>query len=264
MQRRNVPNFKLAAELARSGKLGQIQELHASIYELTEYDEPFAAEPEPDPSLINWDEWLGPAADRPFNMHYCWGGWKNQQGLATAWRLLDWGAHTVDICQWAIDADGTTPIEFEAISNSEIIAKYANGIKLTLRRGGFDGEGDWIEGIGTCPVRLVGDQGWVEAGDFMRIEASDPRLIESYQAVEPLAGTNPVLHARNFLDCVRTRNQPVCNTKIVRYGHMACFAAAISWRLGRKVRFDPVKERFIDDKEADRLLAFERRAPYTI
>lgn len=262
-QRRSVPNFKLAVELARNGKLGQLKEVHAGILNMQEYLEPLPAQPEPDPSIINWDKWLGPAPRIPFNMDYCRGQWRNHKGLYAAWRLPEWGSHTIDICQWAANTDGTTPIEYEAISDSEIHAKYANGIKLVMRLAGFKDEGDWIEGMGSCPVRFEGDEGWVEAGDFKRIEASDPGLLKN-KSFDQLAGTDPVLHVRNFLDCVRSREQPVCNSKVVRYGHMACFAAAISWKLGRKVTFNPVTESFIDDDEANRMRHYHRRAPYTI
>ena len=132
-----------------------------------------------------------------------------------------------------------------------------------MRLSSRDGVGEWIDGLGTCPVRFVGDEGWVEAGDYDRIEASNPKLVASKPA-DQIYGTDPVHHVRNFLDCVKTREQPVCNSTAVRYGHMACFAAAISWKLGRKVKFDPKKEKFINDAEANRLRTYQRRAGYTI
>ena len=263
-QRRSVPTFKLAVELARSGKLGQIKEVHAGILLLQEYLEPLPAKPEPDPSVINWDKWVGPAPMIPFNEKYCVRSrWRNHKGLYAAWRLPEWGAHTIDICQWAANADGTTPVEYEAISDTEIHAKYANGIKLVLRLAGFKDEGNWTKGLGTCPVRFVGDEGWVETGDYRIIEASDPRFFKN-KVYDQIAGSDPVLHSRNFLDCVKTREQPVCNSKAVRYGHMACFAAATSWKLGRKINFDPVKESYVNDDEANRMRFYNRRAPYTI
>jgi len=262
-QRRSVPNFKLAVDLARNGKLGQVTEVHAAILELQEYMEPLPAEPEPDPSVIDWDKWVGPAPLVPFNEAYCRGRWLGHKGFNAAWRLPDWGAHTVDLCQWAAGADGTTPIEFEAVSNVLIQAKYANGVNLVVRRSGLNGEGDWVKGLGTLPVRFVGDEGWVEAGDFKRLAVSSPKLLEN-KSFGQLAGTDPVLHIRNFVDCVKTREQPICNSTAVRYGHMACFAAAISWKLGRRVTFDPVKERFVNDAEANRMRTYKRRAPYTI
>ena len=262
-QRRSVPNFQLAAGLAQQGKLGRLREVHAGILQLQDYLEPLPEQPEPDPAIINWDKWLGPAPHVPFNKAYCQGRWRNHQGLYSAWRLPEWGSHTIDLCQWAAGADGTTPIEYEAKSDSLIHARYANGVKLIMRLSSGKGEGDWIKGLGTCPVRFVGDQGWVEAGDHLGIETSVPKLLADL-GENQIRGTDPVLHVRNFLDCVKTREQPVCNSTVVRYGHMACFAAAISWKLGRKVTFDPQTESFVNDNEANQLRTYDRRAPYTI
>ncbi|MEC7449999.1 MAG: Gfo/Idh/MocA family oxidoreductase [Planctomycetota bacterium] len=262
-QRRSVPNFKLAVDLARKGKLGQLKEVHAGILQLQDYVAPLPAQPEPDPAVVNWDKWLGPAPRVPYNEAYCQGRWRNHRGLYSAWRLPEWGSHTIDLCQWAASADGTTPIEYEAKSDSLIHAKYANGIKLVMRLSSGKGVGDWIKGLGTCPVRFVGDEGWVEAGDHLGIEASRPELLQGIPENQ-IRGTDPLFHVRNFLDCVKTREQPVCNSSVVRFGHMACFAAAISWKLGRKVTFDPKTESFVEDPEANRLRTYKRRAPYTI
>jgi len=261
-QRRNVDNFALAIELAHKGRLGTLRKVHAGILKLQDHLPPLPSEPEPDPSLINWDRWLGPAPSRPFNMKYCKGGWRNHEGLYAGYRLPEWGAHTVDLCQWAAGADGTTPLEYEC-EGTTIRARYANGVELIMRLSGFKDEGDWIEGIGSCPVRFEGDDGWVEAGDFERIEASDPKILEG-KSFDPVAGVDPIKHVRNFLDCVKTRKQPTCNSTIARYSHMACFAAAISWKLGRKLTFDPTTETFANDDEANQMLTYTRRAPYTI
>jgi hypothetical protein len=224
--------------------------------------EPLPGEPEPDPAEINWDKWLGPAPWRPYNKKYCEGGWRNHAGLYAGNRLPEWGAHTVDLCQWAADADGTTPLEFET-EGTTIQGTYANGLKLVMRLSGFKNEGDWIEDLGTCPVRFEGEEDWVEAGDYERIESSNPDLLAG-KISDPLAGTDPANHVRDFLDCITSREKPVCNSTVARYGHMASFAAAASWRLGRKVSFDPVSESFPGDDEANALINYERRAPYTI
>lgn len=261
-QRRSVPNFQLAVELARSGQLGKLHTLHASILELRHYKNPLPVQPEPDPAEINWDKWVGPAPMRPFNKEYCEGGWRDHEGLYAGNRLPEWGAHTLDLCQWAADADGTTPVEFEA-DGTTIHATYPNGLKLVMRIAGFENEGDWIPEIGTCPVRFEGDEGWVEAGDYQRIEASDSALLTGKLA-DQISGTDPSIHIRNFLDCIKSRENPVCNSTVVRYGHMASFAAAAAWKLGRKVTYDPVSEMFPGDEEANATIPYTRRAGYTI
>lgn len=262
-QRRSVSNFQLAVELAHSGRLGNIKKVHAGILKLRNYLPPLPAEPLPDPKIINWDRWVGPAPMKPYNSKYCKRSrWRNHSGFYAGWRLPEWGAHTIDLCQWAAKADGTTPIEFES-EGTTIRGKYANGIELVMRLSGFKDEGDWIKGMGSCPVRFEGDEGWVEAGDFERVEVSDPKILEG-KTFKRVAGTDPIHHARNFLDCVKSRKKPACNSTVARYGHLACFAAALSWKLGRKLKFDPVKESFPDDAEANKMRGYTRRKPYTI
>ena len=261
-QRRSVSNFQLAAELALSGKLGNLKTVHAGIRPPWDYVEHLPKEPEPDPDDIHWDLWLGPAGWRPFNKNYCRGRWRRHKGLNASYGVLEWGSHTIDLCQWAVGADGTTPIEYEWDGNTGY-AKYANGVKLVMREAGMSGGGGWIEGIGSCPARYEGDEGWVEAGDFYRIEVSNPKLLEGTE-VEELAGTDPIHHVRNFLDCVKTREKPVSDSTTTRYGHVAGHAAAISWKLGRKLAFDPVTEAFINDDEANGMRSYERREPYKI
>lgn len=262
-QRRNVPNFTLAAELAQSGKLGKLTAVHAGIQRLREYRQPFPAEPEPDPSVIDWDKWVGPAPMLPYNQKYCRGRWRGHKGLYAAYYLPEWGSHTIDLCQWAAGMDGTTPVEYEAKDATRITATYANGVKLVMRLAGFKGEGDWIEGMGTCPVRFEGEDGWVEAGDNKRLVASNPEWLAG-KKFDQLPGTTPDYHVRNFLDCVKSREQPACNSTVARYGHMACFAAAASWKADKKVSFDPQKAILPDHDATNSLQSYTRRGPYTI
>jgi predicted dehydrogenase len=260
-QRRNVDNFRFAVELARSGKLGELQILHAGIIPPAEYLPPLPGEPEPDPEEINWDAWLGEAAARPYNKKYVEGRWRGHEGFVASFSVLEWGAHTVDICQWAADADGTTPVEYEA-EGTTLHARYASGVKLRMRVAGFHKEGDWL-GLGTCPVRFEGDEGWVEVGDHGKIMVSNDALLAAGKPAE-MFGTDPAKHVREFIDCVKSRDKPASDSTVARHAHVACHAAAISWRLGRKLRFDPASESFPDDAEANGMRNHPRRAHHGI
>jgi predicted dehydrogenase len=262
-QRRNVPNFTLAAELAQSGKLGKLTAVHAGIQQLREYLDPLPAQPEPAPSVTDWDRWVGPAPMLPYNQRYCRGGWRGHKGLYAAYYLPEWGAHTIDLCQWAAGMDHTTPVEYEAIDATTIHARYANGVQLIMRLAGFKGEGEWTEGLGTCPVRFEGEDGWVEAGDNKKLVASNPEWITG-KTFDQLPGTRPDYHVRNFLDCVKTREQPACNSSVARNGHLACFAAAASWKSGQKVIFDPKNPILPDHDATNSLQSYTRRRPYTL
>jgi hypothetical protein len=255
-QRRSVPNFQKAVELAHTGKLGKLHTLHASVYMPVLDNSWLAAEPQPAREVVDWNLWLGPAAWRPYNRKYVSGGWRGQWDFDSGARLLDWGAHTVDLCQWANQADGTMPIEYEP-SDKNIVCHYQNGVKMVLdflpdpfgKR-----EPHYITRLGTCPVRYVGDAGWVETGDSGEI-AVEPESLrkELPEAAKRVNGLDVSAHARNFFDCIRTRSATNANPDVMRRSHIACHAAAIAWILHRKLKLDPVKEEFIGDDEANLL-----------
>jgi len=150
-QRRNVSNFMFAAELARSGKLGKLHTVHANTLAPGTKLGWLPAEPEPAKDVCDWDMWLGPCPWRPYNSRYVAGQWRSHFDFHGG-GILEWGSHTIDLCQWANNADQTVPIEYEPTPGG-CIARYANGVKLVMRETG------WM-GLGTCSVRYEGDEGW--------------------------------------------------------------------------------------------------------
>ncbi|MDO4575025.1 MAG: Gfo/Idh/MocA family oxidoreductase [Planctomycetia bacterium] len=252
-QRRSVKNFRYACELAKSGRLGKIHTVHASIYYLNLRNDWKPQQPLPDREEIDWDLWLGPAPWRPYNQAYCMGDWRGYYDFDSGARHLDWGAHTVDLCQFALGMDGTTPVRYWA-EGDRMYADYENGVRLVMRPNG------WM-GLGTCPVRFEGSDGWVETGDTGRTIVSDPAM---YPDESDRVGTDAASHVRNFLDCVKSRRQPVCNADVIRSSHIACHASALSWLLGRELKFDPKTETFLNDDEANRLRCRESRAPWIV
>src|SRR3954469_2972258 len=267
-QRRSVANFQAAIDLAHGGKLGKVHTLYASVYIPSNDFDWLPAEPEPPREVVDWDMWLGPAPWRPFNQAYVNGRWRGYYDFDSGARLLDWGAHTVDLCQWANQSDDTMPVEYEPGPTS-ITARYANGVKLVLDflKTPFGNRPGWINHLGTCPVRFVGDEGWVEVGDSGEIEVSSAALKSELKQVDPkrLAnGLDVSGHARNFFDCIKSRGQTAANPKVMRHSHIACHAAALSWMLGRKLTLDPARETFVDDEEANRLRSRAAREPWCL
>ncbi|HEX3656124.1 MAG TPA: Gfo/Idh/MocA family oxidoreductase [Pirellulales bacterium] len=255
-QRRSVPNFQKAIELVHNGKLGKLQTMHASVYVPVLDNSWLPSQRLPDREVVDWNLWLGPAAWRPFNQTYCDGKWRGQWDFDSGAKLLDWGAHTLDLCQWANRADDTMPIEYEP-TEQNIVCTYANGVKLILDflKEPFKDRGpQFITRLGTCPVRFVGDEGSVETGDSGEIVVTPESLQSDLpEATKRVKGLDVTAHARNFFDCIRTRSAPVANAEVMRRSHIACHAAAIAWILNRKLKFDPVKEEFIGDADANRL-----------
>ncbi len=255
-QRRSVDNFRFAVDLARSGKLGKIHTVHASIYHLNLRRDWLPAQPVPDKEIVDWDLWLGPAPWRPYNEAYILGDWRAQEDFDSGAKLHDWGAHTVDLCQWAVNGDTTIPVEYEA-DGGTVYAKYADGVKLVMRPDG------WM-GLGDCPVRFEGDEGWVETGDTGRVALYPESLRSELRSSGNFGGIAPEAHVRNFFDCVKTREQPVCNADVAGQTHVACHAAALSWILKRKLTIDPQTREFVDDDEANRLRSRAVREPWRI
>jgi len=263
-QRRSVSNFQYAIHLAQSGKLGRLQTLHASVYVPKKNYNWLPGEPEPPRAECDWDLWLGPAPWRPYNHDYMSGGWRGHHDFEAAGNFPDWGAHTVDLCQWANQADHTMPLEYEATPTS-IIGTYGNGVKLVcdfLPTAFGDRSPQYKTSTGTCPVRFEGTEGWVETGDNGEIALS-PNLAKSQRREFADNGLSSAGHGRNFFDCVKSRAKPVCNQDIMRHSHIACFAAQLSWQLGRKLRLDPVKEEFVGDEEANRMRRRATREPWS-
>ncbi len=263
-QRRSVPNFQQAVDLAHSGKLGKVHTLYASVYTPSIETQWLRGEPTPMRDVVDWNLWLGPAPWRPYNKQYVAGKWRGQWDFDSGAQLLDWGAHTVDLCQWANRADDTLPIEFEP-HEKNITATYANGVKLVLDflETPFQKRPGWVQSTGTCPVRFVGDLGWVETGDEGEIVVSSPSLkAELASDGTKVLGLDVSAHARNFFDCMRTRKPAAANPEVMRRSHIACHAAALAWILQRKLRIDPTKEEFIGDDEANRLRSRPERDPF--
>ena len=269
-QRRSVANFIHAVDLARGGKLGRLTELHASVYMPELRNDWLPAQPTPDREACDWNLWLGPAPWRPFNQAYVNGQWRGYYDFESGAKLLDWGAHTVDLCQWANDADATTPVEFVP-SAENIVCRYANGVKLILDflPTPFGDRGPrWNTALGTCPVKFVGTDGWVATGDEGGIDAGPETLAAAIpEAVKRVRGLDAATHARNFFDCVKSRRPTACNADVMRKSHVASHAAALAWILGRPLTFDPAAETFTTpsgpDHEANGLRVRPERDPWT-
>ena len=267
-QRRNLPHFAFACELARTGKLGKLKKVYAHPRGmLTITSEWYPAEPEPDKSVVDWDMYLGPAAWRPYNGLLLDGfNFEKGGGMVGGFRkgggppvirggVLEWGSHCVDLCQWAV-ADCPPPIEYNPPSNGQIVCRYESGVELIFR------ENDWIP-LGSCPVRFEGETGWVEAGDSGKSVYSSPELLAG-RTVEEIGGYPATFHVRDFLDCVKTRGLPKGNADAACNAHIACHAANVALLLNRQVKYDLAKNEFIADDQANRLLGEALREPWRL
>ena len=271
-QRRNIANFELAAQLAHDGKLGKLTEVHANTLNPATTHEWLPAQPEPPKEEVDWDLWLGPCPWRPYNAAYVGGGWRNHYDFHGG-GILEWGTHTVDLCQWANQSDDTVPIEYWATYNNNgdktslVEARYATGVKLVMRDSG------WM-GLGSCSARYVGEEGWVETGDSGRTEVSSDALRKELKF--SVGGYPADNHVREFLDCVKSRKKPSSHADVAAMAHIASHCAKIAWDLSpaRKsaseeamvLKFDPETESFTgtgsEVDAANRLRSRAMRSPW--
>jgi hypothetical protein len=256
MQRRSLPNFAFAVDLVRRGKLGKLKILHAHPGGLGTSTSGWAPEDDdPTHEGADWDMYLGPAAWRPYNKGILHGGFHFEKGGGlVGGGCLEWGSHCVDLCQWANNTDDTAPIEYWPEEN-HLCAMYANGVKLLMRNEG------WLKS-GSCPVRYEGDAAWVETGDCGDLFASSMELIGGKRP--KIAGYPANLHIRDLFDCVRSRRQPRANATVACQSHIVCHAANIAKFLDRRLKYDPVKNEFIGDDEANRLRSEAMREPWRV
>ena len=256
MQRRNLPGFAFAVHLAQSGRLGKLRTVHAHPGGMgTKMSGWLAAETEPPKKEVDWDRYLGPAAWRPYNRRLLNGFNFEKGGGLVGGGVLEWGSHCVDLCQWANDADRTAPVEYYPPAGGQVTARYANGVKLVMRGGG------WL-GLGSCPVRFEGETGWVEAGDSGDVVTSSPDLLIG--KAKKVGGYPANNHVRDFFNCVKTRGLPRANHEVACHTHIACHAANIAIFLGRTVKYDPKKNEFIGDEQANRLRSEAIREPWRL
>jgi hypothetical protein len=248
-----VERFAFAVELAQTGKLGELKTVYAEKAPPQWFSyHPYATlppEPEPPKDEIDWDMWLGPAAWRPYNKTYLTRRFWMCHFDFSGGMIPEWGSHTVDLCQWANSADDTTPVEFE-LAEGTVVAHYANGVKLVFENGAWP-----------LHVRFVGTEGSVYVDDDGNVEAKPESLLAGRKFGKGYPQAN---HVRNFLDCVKTRRQPIAPAEGAHRANSTCQIANICVLLGRSVKFDPKKEQFINDQMADRMLHRAIREPWRI
>ncbi|MCL2117757.1 MAG: Gfo/Idh/MocA family oxidoreductase [Planctomycetaceae bacterium] len=264
-QRRNIGNFQLAAKIAHEGKLGKLLAVHANTLSPGTTHDWLPAQPEPPKDVVDWDAWLGPCPWRPYHESYIGGGWRGHYDFHGG-GILEWGTHTVDLCQWGNQSDDTVPIEYWPTYNDKgektarVEGLYANGVKIVMRND------EWL-GLGTCSARYVGEEGWVETGDSGRMEVSSDALRKELKYFGT-PGTDPVFHIREFLDCVKSRRKPASNADVAAYAHIASHCAKIAWDTNCHLKFDPVKEEFLgtgpEVETANRLRSRAMRSPWRI
>jgi len=271
-QQRSSQQFRLACELVRNGRIGRLQE--AKVWLPAGLNEgPFATANVP-PEL-NWDFWLGPAPRVdyvPQRAHRTFRFWYDYSGGT----MTDWGAHHNDIAYWAIgqlaprDVESTvlaqpTPGGYTAISDYEVRYTYADGIKLTILTTKDDSIfGAVINKDGQRNgIRFKGTDGWIWVRRG-QITASDPALLTTPLPEGSIQLQRSKEHMANFIESVRSRQDPICDVETGHRSATMCHLGAISLRTGKKLTWNAAAEKFIGEHAAagNAHVARELRAPY--
>jgi len=259
-QRVSEPNHVFCIEMARTGRLGKIHTAYAHIapWDAAEMRHDWLPEqPLPPKEEVDWDIWLGVCPWRPYNHTYVRGGWRGHYDFHTSC-IGEWGAHTFAQAQMGLDCLDTAPVEYEYVNNKSgdgMVTHFANGVKMILSRG----KKYWR---GSCGERFDGTEGWAAAADgYSKPAVSNPAMLGEYKKVisEYVARTGRSLdHMRNLLDCVKSRQQTVANPTVMHRSMTTVHAANICMWLKRSLKYDPVKEEFVNDDEAN---TFRSRTP---
>ena len=240
--------FRFAAEMVRSGRIGEVKEINVNVGGPSGPSEHVPSDGEP--VGVDWDMWLGPAPWRPFSAKIL-RGWRPYRDYSGG-SMTDMGAHHFDIAQWGLDMDHSGPVEIIPPNGKDVTHLtyvYANGVRMYHGAGG----GGSVVFFGTEGKIMVSRGGLeTEPASIMAkpIGAGEVRLTHSRS------------HKGNWVECIRTRRRPVADVEVGCRSVTVCHLGNIAYRLKRPLRWDPAAEEFPGDAEANRLLDRPKRAPW--
>ena len=283
-QQRSSTQFRYAAELVRNGRIGDLKTVYVGLPGDPGGDE----EPEmPIPKNLNYDAWLGSTPNvyytekrvHPQN-DYSRPGWLRMEQFG-AGMITGWGAHHVDIAHWGMDTEYTGPIEISGRADFpksglwnvhglfQTEGVYANGVKMVVSNELPNG------------VKFEGTEGWifVTRGDY-RASASDPIPTGKNKVLPLTASNNKIITSvigeneinlykstdqhGNWLESIVSRKQPISSVEIGHRSCSTCLLHHVAMKLKRKIYWDPMNERFINDDEANAMLNRPHRFPYEV
>ena len=282
-QQRSSTQFRYAAELVRNGRIGQLKTVYVGLPGDPGGDE----EPEMAiPANLNYDAWLG---STPYvyytekRVHpqndYSRPGWLRCEQFG-AGMITGWGAHHVDCAHWGMDTEYTGPIEVSGkagfptkglwnvhgLFQTEGI--YANGVKMIISNElpngiKFEGTEGWIF-VTRGSYKASANEPAVNTANAKALTASNDKIITSVIGENEIHLYKSEEQHGNWLDCIRSRNQPISPVEVGHRSCSTCLVHHVVMKLKRKVNWDPMNERFINDDEANSMLNRPHRWPYEV
>ena len=261
-QQRSDDKFRLGCELVRSGRIGKVHTVRVGISGVNFGKKKPIGDATTPPPELDYDFWLGPAPNRPYNpkhVHYNFRFFWDYAGG----QMTNWGAHHLDIAQWGLGMDESGPISaegkgrydkeqrFEVPEWCEVTYKYADGTTLICGQSQPGG------------TTFEGEKGSIHLSRDV-IESKPGNIIE-----EPLAASDVHLyeskdHYGNWLDCIRSRKLPIADVAIGHRSATVCHLGNIAIRSQKKVSWDPQKEKVVGDSELQAMVSRPYRAPWSL
>jgi len=254
-QQRSSGEFQLACELVRSGRIGKLKAVKVGL----PGSRSIGPQPVmPVPEGFDYDMWLGPAPSKPYTKLRCHGKFRHMFDYSGG-KFIDWGAHHLDIVQWALGAKDSWPVEISGWGKFHTDGIYDTAVQYSL---------DFIYSDGTVVNASTENRGGI------LFEGSEGRIFvnRGKLEVQPQSLVTSTMrrrfglktHVRDFLDCVKIRKDPIAPAEVGHRSAAVCHLGNISMRLGRKLRWNPQTERFIRDGEADRMIGRSMRSSWRL
>jgi predicted dehydrogenase len=259
---RSVDVYHRMCELVRNGRVGKVHTIRVELP--SGPDTAGDPTPMPVPDGFDYDMWVGPAPWAPYTKGRCHWNFRWIQDYSGG-MLTDWGAHLLDGAQWGNDSEHTGPVEvngkgefwrdglYNTAKEFNIEYKYADGVRLIITSG-------------TPSLRFEGSEGWIGNRGWRAPLQAEPKSI-----LNSVIGPNEIHlytckagEQRNFLDCVKSRKDCYFPPEIGQRCFTIAHIGNISMQLGRKLRWDPDNERFINDEQANRMLSRAMRSPWRL
>jgi predicted dehydrogenase len=257
-QQRSGEDFHRACELVRNGRIGKVTTVEVGLPTGSASDNQPV---QPVPESVDWDFWLGPAPWVSYRgiLHWNWRWIMDYSGG----QLTDWAGHHIDIAHWGLDLERTGPIEIEGrgayprdgiydvAMEYKFTCKYANGIVMTVADNKQIQQG----------TKWYGDKGWIYVNRG-KLEANPPGILQEVIGPDEIKLYESRDHIQNFLDCVKSRKETIAPAEVGHRSISVGLLGEIAMLTERKLRWDPQKEVFLDDEQANRMLSRPMRSPW--
>ena len=263
-EQRSFSQFRFACELVRNKRIGELRTIKVAC---PGGQQTGNHRPMPVPEGLDWDMWLGPAPWVPYTKARLRPGpnqgWYFISDYAPSGFVNGWGIHHLDMAQWALDADDSGPVRIDGRGvfpkdglwdtplTWSIDYTYANGVRMSFTDNRKNRQG----------VRFEGTDGWIHV-TRSSIDAEPKSLLRSVIGPNEIHLYKCNSDDQNFVECVKTRSETCSPIEAAHRSTTVGYLGYISIVLGRKLRWDPVEERFVNDEQANRMLSRSMRSPW--